>query len=206
MVTIHYFYDPMCGWCYGASQLIEPMVESPQFNVVFHPGGMLNRQMIGSEFRQHIISSDERIAAETGAVFGHAYMQRVKQDNDFLLDSYLPTQAILIAEKQGRNPWVMLKAIQYSHYQSGLKVNESSTLKSIAETLELDVVDWDNQVQQTQEALTNEIRVSQQLMNQLRVGGFPTLIAEKNGNYLRLPHSAYYGKPEQWQNVLQQLL
>ncbi|MGU3847546.1 DsbA family protein, partial [Vibrio diabolicus] len=23
MVTVHYFFDPMCGWCYGASPLIE---------------------------------------------------------------------------------------------------------------------------------------------------------------------------------------
>lgn len=50
MVTIHYFFDPMCGWCYGASDLIEPLVTSPQFNVVFHPGGMLNQHVIDPNF------------------------------------------------------------------------------------------------------------------------------------------------------------
>ncbi|EOD5239980.1 DsbA family protein, partial [Vibrio parahaemolyticus] len=26
MVTVHYFFDPMCGWCYGASPLIEALM------------------------------------------------------------------------------------------------------------------------------------------------------------------------------------
>lgn len=205
MVTIHYFFDPMCGWCYGASDLIEPLVTSPQFNVVFHPGGMLNQHVIGSEFRQHIIGSDERIAAETGAVFGDAYVQRVKQEREFILDSYLPTQAILTAEKLGLEPWVMLKSIQSDHYQSGLKVNEPSTLKSIAETLGLDTSDWDEMMEQNQTVLINEIHSSQQLMSQLQVNGFPTLLIEKEGQFFRFPHTAYYGKPDQWQDALQQL-
>ncbi|WMN89438.1 DsbA family protein [Vibrio parahaemolyticus] len=205
MVTIHYFFDPMCGWCYGASDLIEPLVTSPQFNVVFHPGGMLNQHVIGSEFRQHIIGSDERIAAETGAVFGDAYVQRVKQEHEFILDSYLPTQAILTAEKLGLDPWVMLKSIQSSHYQSGLKVNEPSTLKSIAETLGLDTSDWYEMMEQNQTVLINEIHSSQQLMSQLQVNGFPTLLIEKEGQFFRIPHTAYYGKPDQWQDALQRL-
>ncbi|AXT73391.1 DsbA family protein [Vibrio sp. dhg] len=205
MVTIHYFFDPMCGWCYGASDLLEPLVTSPQFNVVFHPGGMLNQHVISSEFRQHIIGSDERIAAETGAVFGDAYLQRVKQEREFILDSYLPTLAILTAEKLSLDPWVMLKAIQSAHYQSGLKVNEPSTLKSIAETLGLDTSDWDELMEQNQTVLINEIHSSQQLMSQLQVSGFPTLLVEKEGQFFRIPHTAYYGKPEQWQDALQQL-
>ncbi len=61
----------------------------------------------------------------------------VKSEDAFVLDSYLPTQAILSAEKMGLNPWHMLKAIQSAHYQFGLKVNEASTLKAIAESLGL---------------------------------------------------------------------
>nr|WP_255202944.1 DsbA family protein [Vibrio natriegens] len=78
--------------------------------------------------------------------------------------------------KLGLDPWVMLKAIQSAHYQSGLKVNEPSTLKSIAETLGLDTSDWDELMDKNQTVLINEIHSSQQLMSQLQVNGFPTLV------------------------------
>ncbi|MCV5222232.1 DsbA family protein, partial [Escherichia coli] len=66
MVTVHYFFDPMCGWCYGASPLIEALMDTSQFKVELHPGGMIEKRAIESEFRQHLINSDARIATETG--------------------------------------------------------------------------------------------------------------------------------------------
>ncbi|EJV0277887.1 DsbA family protein [Vibrio parahaemolyticus] len=205
MVTVHYFFDPMCGWCYGASPLIEALMDTTQFKVVLHPGGMIEKRAIEPEFRQHIINSDARIATETGAKFGEAYLQRVKSEDAFVLDSYLPTQAILSAEKMGLNPWHMLKTIQSAHYQLGLKVDEASTLKAIAESLGLASEAWEQNMALSEAELDDKIRSSRQLMRQLHVGGYPTLIAEVNGEYLTLPHSAYYDKPAQWKLALQKL-
>ncbi|EOK5709533.1 DsbA family protein [Vibrio parahaemolyticus] len=203
MVTVHYFFDPMCGWCYGASPLIEALMDTSQFKVELHPGGMIEKRAIEPEFRQHIINSDARI--ETGATFGEAYLQRVKSEDAFVLDSYLPTQAILSAEKMGLNPWHMLKAIQSAHYQLGSKVNEASTLKAIAESLGLANDAWEQNMTLSEAELNERIRSSRQLMRQLHVGGYPTLIAEVNGEYLTLPHSTYYDKPAQWKLALQKL-
>ncbi|GAJ74356.1 LOW QUALITY PROTEIN: thioredoxin-like protein [Vibrio sp. JCM 18905] len=195
----------MCGWCYGgASPLIEALMNTSQFKVVLHPGGMIEKRAIEPEFRQHIINSDARIATETGATFGEAYLQRVKSEDTFVLDSYLPTQAILSAEKMG-NPWHMLKAIQSAHYQLGLKVNEASTLKAIAESLGLANDAWEQNMTLSEAELNERIRSSRQLMRQLHVGGYPTLIAEVNGEYLTLPHSTYYDKPAQWKLALRKL-
>ncbi|ALG53438.1 TPA: DsbA family protein [Vibrio parahaemolyticus] len=205
MVTVHYFLDPMCGWCYGASPLIEALMDTSQFKVELHPGGMIEKRAIESEFRQHIINSDARIATETGATFGEAYLQRVKSEDTFVLDSYLPTQAILSAEKMGLNPWHMLKAIQSAHYQLGLKVNEASTLKAIAESLGLANDAWEQNMTLSEAELNERIHSSRQLMRQLHVGGYPTLIAEVNGECLTLPHSTYYDKPAQWKLALQKL-
>ncbi|BDR20655.1 DsbA family protein [Vibrio sp. STUT-A16] len=180
-------------------------MDTSQFKVEFHPGGMIEKRAIESEFRQHIINSDARIATETGATFGEAYLQRVKSEDTFVLDSYLPTQAILSAEKMGLNPWHMLKAIQSAHYQLGLKVNEASTLKAIAESLGLANDAWEQNMTLSEAELNERIRSSRQLMRQLHVGGYPTLIAEVNGEYLTLPHSTYYDKPAQWKLALQKL-
>lgn len=53
-------------------------MDTSQFKVELHPGGMIEKRAIEPEFRQHIINSDARIATETGATFGEAYLQRVK--------------------------------------------------------------------------------------------------------------------------------
>lgn len=50
------------------------------------------------------------------------------------------------------------------------------------------------------------IEDSQELMGQLQVNGFPTLIMEKDGQLIRLPHSAYYGKPIEWKAHLTSLI
>ena len=133
------------------------------------------------------------------------FRSRVKSEDAFVLDSYLPTQAILSAEKMGLNPWHMLKAIQSAHYQLGLKVDEASTLKAIAESLGLASDAWEQNMTLSEAELDERIRSSRQLMRQLHVGGYPTLIVEVNGEYLTLPHSAYYDKPAQWKLALQKL-
>ena len=105
----------------------------------------------------------------------------------------------------GLNPWHMLKAIQSAHYQLGLKVDEASTLKAIAESLGLASDAWEQNMTLSEAELDERIRSSRQLMRQLHVGGYPTLIVEVNGEYLTLPHSAYYDKPAQWKLALQKL-
>ncbi len=50
MVKVHYFYDPMCGWCYGATALLETLLASDNLELIYHPGGMINRQTISPSF------------------------------------------------------------------------------------------------------------------------------------------------------------
>ena len=80
MNKIHYFYDPMCGWCYGATALISALnnfATENNWQVVMHPGGMIARRPIENGFRQHILSADEHIASLTKAEFGENYRARV---------------------------------------------------------------------------------------------------------------------------------
>ncbi|MCQ6453675.1 DsbA family protein, partial [Vibrio parahaemolyticus] len=75
-----------------------------------------------------------------------------------VLDSSLPPHAILSAEKMGLNPWHMLQAIQSAHYQLGLKVNEASTLKAIAESLGLANDVWEQNMTLSEADLDEKIR------------------------------------------------
>ncbi|MEI8633959.1 hypothetical protein P4S72_21550 [Vibrio sp. PP-XX7] len=119
MVKVHYFFDPMCGWCYGATTLVEIIEKLTPFELIYHPGGMIAKQAIASSFRQHILHSDTLIAAQTGAIFGDAYKARLNSTEPFVIDSYLPIRAILVGEEMGITPVITLKAIQQAHYQLG---------------------------------------------------------------------------------------
>lgn len=206
MVTIHYFYDPLCGWCYGATPLIESIANSDKFKLKLHPGGMLSAKMIEPPFRQHILESDQQIKQLTGAQFGHNYVKRVASSEELVLDSYLPIRAILTANSLKGSSFVMLKAIQKAHYLDGKSVNQITTLSAIAAQINLDPELWKIEMDAIDRIEECAIKNSHRLMNQLGVGGYPTLILENKGRFLKLPHAEYYGRKQEWKAYLERLV
>jgi putative protein-disulfide isomerase len=204
-ITIHYFFDPMCGWCYGATQLLEIVNQQANLELIYHPGGMMDNQSIDSGFRSHILSADQRIAKETGARFGDAYQEKVTRSAPLILDSFLPIRAILVAEEMGLNPLNMLKAIQAAHYQDGRAVNQRDTLDELAQEMGLESEQWRRRMDHAHADVIKHVQTTHNLMSQFQVGGYPTLIAELNGQFTRLPHSSFYGKPNEWRAMLAQL-
>ncbi|WP_051219236.1 DsbA family protein [Oceanobacter kriegii] len=212
---IHYFYDPVCGWCYGATALIDKLHQRAQqqgWQLLLHPGGMIPRRAIDSSFRQHILHADQRIGALTGMPFGQPYQQRVASNDALVLDSMLPTQAILTAKTLGLDDVRMLKAIQQAHYQHGLDISKEETLQDIAlqqaqsAAISLTPTRWQAALASHDGLLQQTLQDSHQWMGQLGVQGFPTLLLETEQGWQRLDHSRYYGDPKGWQEVLTTLI
>jgi putative protein-disulfide isomerase len=202
MVKVHYFFDPMCGWCYGATSLLAAMAANSEINLEFHPGGMIDNKAIAPSFRKHILEHDERIAKLTGATFGDGYIQRVQNNKEMVLDSFITARAILTAEQLGLPPLEMLKAIQYAHYFEGKQINHPEVLKELSVNLGLDGEQWHKAMTTNLGIEQEEINKSQQLMQKLQVHGYPTLILEVNNKLIKLPHSEFYGKPNEWRQLV----
>jgi putative protein-disulfide isomerase len=205
MTTIHYFYDPGCGWCYGATELLNELYRRAADDGLqwqMHPGGMIPRRAIENSFRQHILSADQRIAQFTGAGFGEPYRQRVTSKAPLILDSMITTQAILAAESLGFGAFDMLKAIQKAHYQDGLDVAAEATLQQLAAEMGISHNEWPAAMQTAAATLDVALQQSHRLMNQLGVQGFPTLLIENDEQWQRLPHSQFYGQLPKWQQQL----
>jgi putative protein-disulfide isomerase len=205
MVKIHYFYDPMCGWCYGATSLIEVINDAVNFELVYHPGGMIHRQVITPSFRQHILTADKEIEKQSGEPFGEDYKARVSSNEDLIFDSYLATCAILVAEEMGVNAFTMLKAIQAAHYQQGMQVEVMDTLKGLALQQGLEETVWEQKMWQYESKVATVIQDTRKLMNKFQVNGFPTLLAEVKDKWFLLPHGEYSKKPLEWKNFLKAL-
>ncbi|WP_369310094.1 DsbA family protein [Providencia rettgeri] len=203
-ITLHYIYDPYCGWCYAAAPLIEVAAKHPNIHIEMHGGGMLagrSRLHLDDDFRQHIIQSDKRIASMTGQVFSDDYLTMLHEPN-LVMDSAIPQTAILAATKQGKG-FEMLKAIQKAHYISGRHINDTSVLMDLAQSIGLDVAQYTTDYALCEQNETAaHIQDSQKLLGQSGASGFPTLLIQQNAQWLRVPLQNYLGATDKWQQFL----
>lgn len=209
MKTIHYIFDPMCGWCYGATGLIgrlQTLATARKIHLELHPGGMIPRRDIDVGFRQHILEADAHIAALTGAHFGAAYQQRVANSRPFIMDSMVTAVAIMAAGNLGKSAFDMLKCLQQAHYQSGLDISDPHQLQQLALAAGLSDPGWKQAIQRAEQQLPGVLTKTRQLMSRHLVRGFPTLLLETTEGWQTLPHQGYYADPDGWQDFLEALL
>lgn len=207
-ITLHYIYDPYCGWCYAAAPLMTIAANHPHIQLELHGGGMLAgdaRLHLDDQFRQYILQSDKRIAAMTGQVFGDDYIAMLHQPN-VVMDSTPPQTAILAATKQEKGV-EMLKALQKAHYISGRQIKQPEVLAEVAQEIGLNVDQFQKDYAQCAQTETNaHIQQSKQLLSQSGASGFPTLLIQQQGKWLRVPLQNYLGEPEKWQQFLDSLV
>ena len=66
--TLHYLYDPLCGWCYAAAPLVE--AASQFVPIQLHGGGMMTgkrRQKITPAWRDYVRPQDRQIGQATAS-------------------------------------------------------------------------------------------------------------------------------------------
>ncbi|TBW54643.1 DsbA family protein [Marinobacter halodurans] len=206
MVNVHYIFDPMCGWCYGASSLIDQLRQMEGIDLQLHPGGMLKPTPIGVDFRQHILASDKRIAEQTGQTFGERYLEKVASGEALVLDSYMTAQAIIATERLGRGGFDMLRKIQDAHYQHGLPVSEPDVLAALARQLNIEPQAWGRAMQTAEADLATEIQRTHELMRQFGLGGFPSMVFEADGRRHTVAISRFYGRPNEWKAYWRKVL
>ncbi|BFM49075.1 DsbA family protein [Marinomonas sp. THO17] len=196
MHNIHYFFDPMCGWCYAASPLLQKLAQSDQFDIHYYPGGMIPKRAIDPGFRQHIVQADQRIASLSKVEFGKKYQQRVTANGEFILDSYLTTQAFWAGQTLGINAHDMLQHLQQAHYIEGMPLHQEDHLQAFAAQLGIEESTWQAAMQQVKKDSLKNIQDNQQRMSTWQVSGFPTLFLQQKDRLIRLQHSQYYGQPD----------
>jgi putative protein-disulfide isomerase len=124
-MTTHFLYlfDPLCGWCYGASAGIATLADQAGVTVEPLPGGLFagdGARALGGDMRDHILASDRRIAASTGAVFGAPYRDRIVRGASLTLDSGPATLALTaVAQTTPNRELDALREIQRARYIDG---------------------------------------------------------------------------------------
>jgi len=204
MTTLHYIYDPLCGWCYGAAPLVAAARQ--QLPVIAHGGGMMayqNRKAVTASLRNFVIPHDQKIAQLTGQPFGQAYFGGLLRDNNAVFDSEPPIAAILAAEKLAKRGLDLLALIQNAHYVEGQRIAELAVLSKLATKIGIDrdvfAYEYQNQMGAKTKA---HIADSREFLQRVGGQGFPTFVHEQSGIFTVINHALYFGDLEGWHELL----
>ncbi|MBH1982533.1 MAG: DsbA family protein [Burkholderiales bacterium] len=188
MPTLHYIFDPLCGWCYGAAPLVEAARAVPGLTVAFHGGGMMtgsNRRQITPEWRGYVLPHDRRIEQLSGQPFGDAYVNGLLNDTTAMMDSAPPITAILAAEVLAGKGLDMLQRVQRAHYVDGLRIADLPVLLALAQELGLDGAAFQAEYARQAGAATQQhIAASRALLAQVGGQGFPTFVLDDGSGKL----------------------
>lgn len=204
-MTLHYIYDPLCGWCYGA----KPLVQAAQavLPVIGHGGGMMsgaNRQTVSPQLRNYVMPHDRRIAEYTGQPFGEAYFEGLLRDGTAVFDSTPPIAAVLAAEQIAGRGLELLGRLQTAHYVEGRRIADEAVLLELAAQTGLEPEAF----QQALSAADTDRHIKDSRALLARVGGqgFPTFALEQDGQFTLVDISPWLGKPQAFAQWLSQSL
>ena len=210
--TLHYIFDPLCGWCYAAAPLVDAARNVPGLKVEFHGGGMMtgaNRRAITPQWREYVMPHDRRIAEMTGQPFGEAYFEGLLRDNGAVMDSEPPITAILAAESLRSGGGLdMVHRLQRAHYVEGRRIADAQVLKAVAEELGFDAEAFAAAFERLAgDATAQHIAESRQLLQRAGGQGFPTFVLTRaDGSASRIDIGPWLGRAEDWKARLAELV
>ena len=193
--VLHYIYDPLCGWCYGAEPLVWAASKVDGLALRMHAGGLWPQPtQLPDHMRQYIQQADARVGQMSGQPYGEPYLNGLLFDPELVLESRPVISAVLAA--QALDPGkalTMLRAIQHAHYERGQHVVRDATLREIAAEVGLDA---DAFMEARKTAPVDEhIAQSQELMNNVGAQGFPTFVLEIGNDWFAVPHGRFASAP-----------
>lgn len=202
--TLHYIYDPLCGWCYGAAPLVKAAREV--LSVTPHGGGMMTgaqRQNVRAQLRQFVKQHDARIAQLSGQSFGEAYFDGLLYDTTAVFDSEPPTAAILAAEALAGRGLELLAQLQIAHYVEGRRIADRTVLIDVATQLGLEAAAFAAALDaQSGAAFQAHIQQTRALMRQTGAQAFPSFVLERDGLFQTLDFSNFIGRPQEFKDWL----
>lgn len=198
--TLHYLFDPLCGWCYGATPAVAALAGA-DIKVEPLPTGLFcgeGARPMDQGFADYAWANDQRIERLTGQRFTPLYRTQVLGDRVRLFDSGPATVTLTaVSLIEPARELDALKAIQTARYVEGRDITDLRILVDVLKQLHL--TDAAAQIERRSPALlaANQARTTraQAWMRELGARGVPTLILEFGPTRKLLDTSAIYTNP-----------
>lgn len=199
--TLHYLFDPLCGWCYGASAALTALAHGAGIHLHLMPSGLFanaGAHPMDARFAAYAWLNDQRIQQLTGQPFSEAYRDKVLAHRQQMFDSGPATLALsATAQTAPERELDALRAIQKARYVGGLDVTDSSTLSDVLQELGLqDAAKLQREPSAGLMAFNRRrVEESQRLMQTVGAQGVPAFVLEANDQLRLLPSSSAFSHP-----------
>lgn len=175
-----YVMDPMCSWCWGFAPVAEALIAQAR------EAGVPTRLVLGglrsgssaldASTRKYILEHWQAVAEATGQTFRF----EGAMPDGFVYDTEPACRALVTArELDAERGWALLKLIQGSFYEQGLDVTRAPQLVDLAEQAGFDRERFSATFASVETRTTTAADFA--WVQDLGIAGFPTLLAERNG-------------------------
>jgi len=197
--------DPLCGWCYGhidnTIKIYNDFKGRADFEVL--PGGMWsgnNTRNQSVQMMNYFLKHDAVIAERTGIQFGEAYINFIKNRHDVVLDSEIPSRAIVTVNRIASDHTVSFAVeVQRARYFYGKDLNLNETYSEIIIKLQIDEKRFFDSFN-SEELKDSTREIFRKAASYAR--SYPTMLAEKDGR-LHVLEQGYASYEELKNSVLQ---
>lgn len=132
--TVTYLFDPLCGWCYGASPVIQALAARSDITLELAPTGLFSGggRVLDAAFAEFAWLNDMRIAKLTGLRFTEAYRQQVLGGHGSPFDSTAATLALSAVKRvEPLRELQALVALQEARYVQGLNTCDLTVVAQV---------------------------------------------------------------------------
>lgn len=179
-----YVFDPLCGWCYGFSNVITAFADAhPELEVEVVAGGMVLGDRVGplADIAPYLRSAYKNVEDRTGVTFGEAYLKELFGEATMTMDSEPPSRALVAYRSITHNERAVLRfasAIQRAIYYDGVAPRDVSAWVQLATEFGIDARAFEAAYNDpaTEKAMLSGFSKS----DALGVTGFPTVIVAHN--------------------------
>jgi putative protein-disulfide isomerase len=198
--TVTYLFDPLCGWCYGASPVLHKLSQHNSFALVLAPTGLFagtGGRTLDAAFADYAWSNDQRIEKLTGQRFTQAYRTQVLDQVGSRFDSVNATLALTaVAQTAPERELDTLTAIQEARYLNGLDITTMPVLDPLLRDLGLAasadrLAENSPELRQAGDARTQR---AQMLMQAHGAQGVPALVLTNEHGSRLLSANTLYGE------------
>jgi len=183
--TILYIMDPLCGWCYGFSHVMQQLQETYKDKLDFRviPGGMVigeNVQPVAG-IAGYVLQAYKRVEEYSGAKFGEPYLDMLREGTE-INNSEPPCRAIVTFHSF--NPGETLNfahKLQLKQFVEGKSFNDTNTYRELAEAFHLDADTFINTMES--EEMRYATAQEFQWVQAAGITGFPCTVVQKGEQY-----------------------
>lgn len=181
-MKITYYYDALCGWCYGFTNAFKQFKEAHQNNIDFEivSGGLFLGASIGKindvapYIKQGAYKSVEEI---TGVNFGKLFLNKLLGDGNIILNSLPPAIALCIVKKH--KPQKRLKFAELllnAVYKDGIDISNFNEYAPYLTQIDFDTTLFNNLT--TQEEFKIAASKEFDSFSSQKLNGMPSLVIE----------------------------